>query len=297
MRRRMSYGGNGFAAGLALGLVGVIIALAAWIHGLSAPPPIGASRDTETPPPPEPSPQHILVLGVDERADDFGRSDTIMLVRMEPATGMLRVLAIPRDTMVQIPGHGTDKANSAYAYGGPALAIETIEGLTDLEVDYYVKVNLEGFRHLVDLMGGVDYTVEKRMYYEDPYDDLVIDLRPGLQLLDGRKAEQYIRFRHDDIGDDIGRVERQQAFLKAVFQQAMSVKNLPRIPSMMYNGLKYVETNIPLTELARLLTIFLAAPDRHAEQVVLPGTGEYVNDISYYLPDEEEFRRLLQSWN
>lgn len=245
-------------------------------------------------PPAQPNARHILILGVDERPDDAGRSDTIILARVEG--GKVRLLAIPRDTRVEIPGWGIDKANAAYAYGGADLAKETVATLTGLPIDYYVKLDLRGFRHLVDLMGGVAYTVEKRMYYVDPYDDLVINLQPGYQILDGDKAEQYVRFRYDPDGD-VSRVQRQQAFLQAVFQQALSARNLTRLPTMAYTALQYVETDMPLTEQARLLGSFATAANRQIDQAVVPGVGDYVGEVSYFLPDWDEFRTLLDSWS
>lgn len=242
----------------------------------------------------KPRPRYVLLLGVDERMDDVGRSDTMILARIEG--GNVRLLAIPRDTMVRIPGRGTDKANAAYAYGGADLAKQTVTALTGLPVDYYVKLNLKGFRHLVDLMGGVEYTVEKRMYYVDPYDDLVINLQPGPQVLDGEKAEQYVRFRYDPDGD-VSRVRRQQTFIKAVFQQALSARNLTRLPNMAYTALQYVETDVPLAEQARLVGGFATATDRQFNQEVIPGVGDYVGEISYFLPNWEEFRTLLEGWS
>jgi polyisoprenyl-teichoic acid--peptidoglycan teichoic acid transferase len=294
MRRAESRGAHGFWPAAAAGLAAVLLTLAAWVW-ITGRHPVGPHGEPAAPP--SPPPRHILVLGVDEREYDVGRSDTMILARLEPESGTLRLLSIPRDTMVRIPGYGPDKANSAYAYGGPALAKETVARLIGQPVDYYVKVNLLGFRHLVDLMGGIEYTVEKRMHYVDPYDDLVIDLKPGRQVLDGRKAEQYVRYRHDAIGDDVGRVERQQALLKAALQQALTAQNLPRIPSLVYTAIRYVDTDIPVAEQVRLLNAFLTARERRVEQAVIPGAGDYVDGISYFLPDEAAFRTLLQSWN
>ncbi len=240
-------------------------------------------------------PAYVLVLGVDERPDDPGRSDTIFLVRV--GDGQVRALSIPRDTLVSIEGHGEGKVNSAYTYGGPELAMQTVSELLDLPIDGYVKVNLVGFRQMVDLIGGVPFNVDRAMQYEDPYDGLVINLEPGEQVLDGEKAEQYVRFRHDEIGDDLGRIGRQQAFLKAAAKQALRPSNLPKLPNLLLTASRYVETDLTTTEQLRLAKEgFLAQQANAVVQETLPGQSDYVGDLSFYLPDEAELERLVAIW-
>ena len=140
---------------------------------------------------------YVLIMGVDEREDDFGRSDTIMVAQLDSTNDRLALLSIPRDTRVLIRG-GYDKINAAYAYGGISLAKQTVEDFLDLEIDHYVIFNTSGLIKMLDAMGGIDIDVEKRMFYEDPWDDnggLYIDLRPGLQHMDGKTAMTYVRFR------------------------------------------------------------------------------------------------------
>lgn len=240
-------------------------------------------------------PVHVLVLGVDERQNDAGRSDTMMLVRF--AGDEVRVLSIPRDTRLEIPGYGPGKANSAYTYGGPALAKEAVGEMLGVDVQYYAKVNLAGFRELVDLMGGVEINVPKAMQYTDPTDGLNIDLQPGLQRLDGDKAEQFVRFRYDEIGDDMGRIARQQQFLKAAAAQALTPRNLPRLPQLVQTAFSYAETDLPVTELVKLAWSGYNASQRNAVLLeTVPGHGEYVEEISYYLVDQPELQRLLSLW-
>ncbi len=149
---------------------------------------------------------NILVLGCDARTkDDPGRSDSIMLVGLDPVTKKITMMSIPRDTRVSIPGHGIGKINAAtnkdvYADGGISLLEETIQGLVPgIRVDYYVRTNFTGFASVVDALGGVTLDVEERMVYRAT--DTVIDLKPGVQHLDGDKALQYARFRADGVGD------------------------------------------------------------------------------------------------
>lgn len=241
-------------------------------------------------------PVQVLILGVDERNQvDGSRTDTMLLLRV--AQGQVRMLSIPRDTLVHMDGHDDSKINSAYTYGGADLAKEVAGDLLGLPVDYYVKVNLAGFRHLVDLMGGVQYDVPKAMRYVDPTDGTNIDLKPGPQLLDGKKAEQLVRFRHDEIGDDMGRIARQQEFLKAAVSQALTPSRLLKLPQLLYTARSYVETDVPLSEQLNLAQALFAAQKADAVvQETLPGHGDYVDGISFFLVDEEQLDRLVSIW-
>ena len=141
------------------------------------------------------------------------RTDAMMLASFDPEGNEVALVSMPRDTMVQIPGHkGYDKINAAYAYGGVMLAKQTVANLLRVPIHYYVLVDWRAFKESIDLIGGVDLYVDKDMYYEDPYADLVIDIKHGYQHLNGELAGQYVRFRKDELGD-IGRVQRQQKFM------------------------------------------------------------------------------------
>ena len=151
----------------------------------------------------------IMIMGVDERSDDVGRSDTLMVATIDPVRKETSLLSIPRDTRVAIPKNGYDKINAAYAYGGERLTQATVEDFLGVRIDHYVIINTHAFQKIVDAIGGIDIDVEKRMYYEDPWDDdggLIIDLRPGMQHMDGKTAVTYVRYRDEE--GDIGRVRR-----------------------------------------------------------------------------------------
>jgi LCP family protein required for cell wall assembly len=231
-----------------------------------------------------PGETNVLVMGTDDRPDQPGRSDTMLLVSMRPNSEPL-VLSIPRDTRVYIPGHGYDKVNAAYAYGGPKLAVQTVAGFLGIKVDGYAVVNLQGFTQMVDALGGVTINVDQQMVYSDPYQDLDINLEPGVQRLDGAQAEQYVRFRHDGLGD-VGRVARQQKFLKAVLQEALKPANLSRLPQLIGIGYKSVKTDLGLTTLVRLGTAGLNAARDGVAMKTLPGEGKYLDGISYYIASD-----------
>ena len=243
----------------------------------------------------EVGPVYVLMMGVDERPGDPGRSDTMLLVRV--GGGPIRVLSLPRDTRVMLEGVGEAKLNAAYAWGGPELAMRTVSDLLGLPVEYYVKVNLAGFRKLVDLIGGVPMHIEAPMRYVDPYENLAIDLQPGHQVLDGRRAEQYVRFRNDAAGDDLSRIRRQQQFLQAAARRALQPANLPRLPALLRTAAEHVETNLPPAEQFRLATAAIQAYHGGILDIeTLPGYAAYVGPVSYFLPDYEEITRLRQAW-
>lgn len=242
-----------------------------------------------------PKPIHVLLLGVDERPDDPGRSDTMILARA--GQDEIRLLSLPRDAMVELEGYGREKLNAAYAYGGPELAKKTVSALLGVPVDRYVKVNLEGFRQMVDLVGGVPYEVERPMHYVDPAEGLVIDLEPGYQVLDGDKAEQYVRFRYDESGDDLSRIRRQQSFLRAAARHALQPSNLPKLPTLLQTAIQYAETDLtPAEQLHLALAAFAAHQAGAITLETLPGYGDYIDGISYFLTDHAALEQLLENW-
>lgn len=239
---------------------------------------------------------HIMVMGVDRRNDDVGRSDTLMAVTVNKDAGNAQILSLPRDTRVQIEGNGYDKINHAYAYGGHKLTRKTVEKLLGVPMDYYVLIDIQAFERIIDALDGVDINVEKRMYYEDPWDDdggLVIDLYPGMQHMDGKKAIQYVRFR--DGEGDIGRIARQQHFMQAVMDKMLSPGVLPKLPKLMEEIRSAVETDMPLTEMVSLAQLLPAVQEHGMTSEMVPGSPAYLEDISYWLPDIMKLRQLVAS--
>ncbi len=241
--------------------------------------------------PEKPKRFNVLVLGVDERPGDIGRSDAMILVSIGEE-GQPLMISIPRDTRVEIPGHGYDKINHAYVYGGPGLSVQIASDLLKVPVDGYVAIDLEIFARAVDALGGVPINVEQRMYYEDPEQDLVIDLQPGQQRLSGDKAMQYVRYRADGRGD-LGRVERQQKFLKALAKEAMSPKNMLRLPAVAKEVFNSVESDMSMPELLKVLTAGIKTYGNGINGTALPGHADYIDEISYYLPDQTALDGLI----
>lgn len=244
---------------------------------------------------------NVLVMGLDAEVGPDGkvtnsgfdnrRSDVMMLVSGDPKTKKVTLISIPRDTRVKIPGHDYNKINAAHAYGGPVLAMETVEDFLGVPVHYYVRTNFAGFGQLVDLLGGLEYTVEKDMKYSDPYQNLYINLKAGKQMMDGSKAIQYVRYRSD--GDDITRVGRQQKFLRAIANKAFSLGNVLRLPLIVTDMAKYVDTNLDAGDMLRYANLAVGMNDADFSTVMIPGVGDYIGPVSYWIPDENATRALI----
>lgn len=251
-------------------------------------------------------PLNILVLGIDRvlevPADSpqalSGRSDTMLLLRFEPESHSLRLLSIPRDTRVEIPGTGYGKINDANVRGGPAMAARVAsKTLNDVPIDRYLRVSTDTFKELVDLVGGVEVFVPYPMSYRDATQKLEIDLQPGRQTLSGEQAEQFARFRKDGYGD-IGRVQRQQVLLKALQQRLYNPAILLRLPQALKVFQKNVDTNLSWEEMLALANFTRGLQREDIQMVMLPGRfsqpEEY--DSSFWLISQPGRDRVMQKF-
>ena len=236
--------------------------------------------------------KNIVVLGVDERSDDVGRSDTLFVVMFDSSNKSASLLSVPRDTRVRIDGHGWDKINHAYAYGGRELTQKTVEELLGIKINNYVMVDFKGFTGLVDAIGGIDIDVEKDMYYHDTWDGFTVDLKKGRQHLDGKTAIQYVRFRDEE--GDIGRIRRQQHFLMAVYDKITSADMLLHIPGLAKQLTSMVKTDMPLSDMIDLgRALHSMVKEKGLSMAMVPGTPKYIDGISYWLPDITDLRELM----
>lgn len=233
----------------------------------------------------------VMIMGVDSRGDDVGRSDTLMIATIDPKQHQAALLSIPRDTRVKIKGHGWDKINAAYAYGNYQLTRSTVEQFLGVPMDHYIIINMEGFQKIIDAIGGVDINVEKRMVYSDPWDDnggLHINLYPGQQHMDGKTAVTYVRYRDEE--GDIGRIKRQQKFMKAVMDKVLSPAIIPRIPSIIAEVFEAVKTDMSIRQLLAFFGSLKESHDNGLKTDMVPGTPMYIDGISYWIPDIEKLR-------
>ena len=236
--------------------------------------------------------KNIVVMGCDIRKDDVGRSDTLFVVMLDKSKKNAALLSIPRDTRVKIKGHGWDKINAAFAYGGQKLTRETVQDFLGIKLNNYVVVDFQGFKGLVDAVGGVDINVEKRMYYYDPYDGFEIDLRPGTQHMDGKTAMQYVRYRDEE--GDIGRIRRQQKFLMALYRHIASKNIIAKIPGVSKQIMSMVKTDLSLKEMVELGNVMRDMVEKEGLKMsMVPGEPEYIDGISYWIPDIPKMRQKM----
>ena len=226
---------------------------------------------------------NVLVVGLDN-VDGGSRTDAIALAIFDADNKAVRVASIPRDSRVQIPGRGWDKINHAYVYGGMNLLKNTVVNLTGMAINYFVMVNYKSFPRIIDLIGGGDIYVEKRLKYTDYSGKLFINISKGQQHMDGRTALGYVRFRHDPLGD-IGRVQRQQKFMDIVLAKLKSPAILPRIPALIDEVIAAVDTDLTPLEALKLMQFANALPPDRIRMFMAPGKAGYSGNLSYWILD------------
>lgn len=238
---------------------------------------------------------NFLLLGVDSKdvsQNGNTRSDTIMLFNVNKNTGDINILSIPRDTRASIEGRKyQEKINHAFAYGGPDLLVDTASNLLGIDIEYYVVADYNFVKQFVDLIGGVEMDVPVDMAYKDS--TITIDLKAGRQVLDGDKSLQYLRFRGYPTAD-IGRVAAQQKFMKAMISQAISPKNIIKVPQMFSAYNNNIETNMPSSIVAKYGLRAGKYDLDNINAVTLPGEPAYINGISYYIHYEEQTKSIVQ---
>lgn len=240
-----------------------------------------------------------LVLG-----ESLNLTDTIMLFSYNPRTQEASMLSIPRDTFIgDDPDEATawDKINSVYQLGVDKL-LEDVSNLTGIDVKNYVTVDTAGFKELVDTIGGVTFNVPMDMKYDSYSQGLHIDLKAGEQVLDGDKAEQLVRFRHNNDGttypasyglEDEGRMKTQQAFLTELAKQTLTVGNIPKIMSIIDIANKYVETNMDFNMLKDYVPYLVELNMSDIKKDTLPGEPALTNGVWVYLADEEDAPKVI----
>ena len=251
-------------------------------------------------------PVTLLLMGLDEAMDIegtspndlVGRTDTMLLVRIDPETESINIMSIPRDTRVEIPGHGIDKINQANVEGGAELAAQTVSyNFNQIEIDRYVRVSTAAFREIVDLVGGVEVFVPKPMQYEDKTQGLVIDLESGWQTLNGSEAEQFARFRQDSLGD-IGRVQRQQILLKALRDRMINPRVVTQLPQIIRVLQSHIDTNLSIEEMLALAGFGLQLDTEALNMVMLPGRFSSPQEYraSYWIADTNGTNDVMQQF-
>jgi len=228
-------------------------------------------------------PFSVLLLGVDEREGDKGRSDTIVVISVNPTEQSTKMISIPRDTLTELIGQDRkDKINHAYAFGGTSMAITSIETLLDIPIDYVVTINMEGFESIVDAIGGISVTNE----FDFQVDDLVFP--EGTIELDGQSALTYVQMRYEDPRGDFGRQDRQKQIIEGVLRKGASLSGMMNYKSIFHSLGRNIRTNMTFDEIVDIQKNYRSALGKVERLHFRNGNGQMIDGIWYYVMDDEE---------
>lgn len=237
----------------------------------------------------EQEPISILLLGVDEREGDAGRSDTMIVVTVNPETKDSKMLSIPRDTYTEIEGHGMDKINHAFAYGGIELSRKTVENLLEIPIDYVVQVNMDSFKDIIDAVGGI--TINNTLAFEYGGSNFP----EGTITLDGDSALNYVRMRYEDPEGDFGRQNRQKKVIQGIASSAVSVDTALNYKSIFESIEDNVRVNASYNELMTMQKNYKNSFSSIEQLYINGGNGTKIDGIYYYVPDETELETVKSS--
>ncbi|WP_027409237.1 LytR family transcriptional regulator [Anoxybacteroides tepidamans] len=228
------------------------------------------------------TPISFLLMGVDERKGDRGRADSLIVLTVNPNEKSIKMVSIPRDTRTEIVGKGKlDKINHSYAFGGAGMTVATVEKYLDIPIDYYIKVNMESFKDIVDAVGGVTVNNPFAFTYNGTR------FEKGAITLNGAKALKYARMRYDDPRGDFGREDRQKQIIEAVIQKGESLSAFVHYDDLLAAVAKNVKTNLTLQQMKEIQSQYKEAHE-HVEQLHLKGRGTKINGIFYVVIPEKE---------
>ncbi|MCA0991369.1 LytR family transcriptional regulator [Pseudalkalibacillus hwajinpoensis] len=236
----------------------------------------------------EKDPISILLMGVDERENDQGRSDTMIMITVNPNDNSMMMFNIPRDTRTEIIGRGTvEKMNHAYAYGGVEMAMDTVENFLNVPIDYYFKVNMEAFEDVVSALNGV--TVDNPFAFD--YDGYTFP--QGEVSLNADEALAFSRMRYEDPKGDLGRNDRQREIIKAIIDKGANVGSINKIDDLLEAVGSNVKTNMTFKEMNDIFKNYKGARN-NMETFEIDGSGEMIDGLWYYIVSDQEKQSITQ---
>lgn len=245
-------------------------------------------------------PISILLIGLENYSTNYqgGRTDTLMVATFNPDTQSMKLLSIPRDTYTYIEGKGEyDKITHAYGVGGRDETIKAVEGLLEIPIDYYVEVNFEGFKNIVDEIGGIDVQVPFDFSeYTDTHPRRMINFTEGPATLKGEEALAYARMRKQDPRGDFGRNDRQKEIILSLIEEVSSPKNILKIDNIAAHMGENVQTNIKLSEPLYFIKKYNGFSTENIETYKLEGEDKYIDSIYYYSPSDESLADVIQKF-
>ncbi|MFO1443564.1 LytR family transcriptional regulator [Bacillus sp. Bva_UNVM-123] len=231
-------------------------------------------------------PFSVLILGVDERKGDRGRSDTIIILTINPDQNSIKMLSIPRDTRTEIIGYNKeDKINHAYAFGGVEMAMATMENFLDIPIDYYMKINMEGFKEIVDAVGGVTVNNDLDFTSDGTH------FPKGEITLNGAKALTFSRMRYEDARGDFGRQLRQRQIIQAIIKEGASLSSLTNYRTIFSALGNNIKTNLQFDEMVDIQRNYRAAA-KQISQISIEGSDKKMNSIYYFIVSDGEKKRI-----
>ena len=234
-------------------------------------------------------PFSVLLLGVDERENDVGRSDTMIVLTINPAQKTVKMLSIPRDTRVEIVGNNTtEKINHAYARGGIQMSIDTVEELLNIPIDYYVSVNMEGFLDLIDTLNGIEVVNDMELEVNDYY------FPEGEVKLNGDEALVFSRIRYEDPRGDFGRQVRQRLLIEALMNEAKDPTILLKVPDILEVLGNNVRMNFTMSEIMAMPQLYMQLNSSIEQLQFEQGEGEMIGPLWYYIMNDEELESISE---
>ncbi|MEZ2719011.1 LCP family glycopolymer transferase [Niallia circulans] len=238
-------------------------------------------------------PISILLMGVDERKNDVGRTDALIVMTLNPVKEKLQMISIPRDTRAEIVGNGAiTRINSAYALGGVKMVLDTVEGFIGQKLDYYIKINMEALSGMVDALGGI--TVDNEIeWLDEGYYKKGYHYQLGNIDLDGEQALGYARMRKLDPRGDFGRNERQRKVIAAIIDKGTSISSVTKFKDILETLGENVKTNIPLNEMISIEKGYKNTRN-NMEQYEVKGEDAYIDGKYFFVVNEEERNHIKE---
>lgn len=235
-------------------------------------------------------PISILLLGVDQRPHDVGRSDTMIVLTLNPDKHKMQMISIPRDTRVPIPGHGIQKINAAYAYGGPGLAMQTVKNFLNVPLDYYIRINMQGMTQLVDAVGGIrvynTLSWHDQGFYKKGY-----FYHKGWLTLNGPQTLGFVRMRHQDPRGDFGRNQRQRKVIKAVVDKASNFTSFSHYQNILDAISSNVTTDLTFSDMKNIALNYRGCR-KHMKSYEVAGVPQMINGLDYVLVNDNEVNKV-----
>ena len=247
-------------------------------------------------------PINVLVLS----GDGGGNTDAIMVAHIDPKTAQVNIMSIPRDTYVTVSGLKNHKVNSVYkAKDGANRLKKTLSAMLGQPIDYYVFIDLATMRTIIDLLDGVEYDVPCDLKYDDPDQNLHIDIKKGVRTLTGKQVEGLLRFRHPNKwtsevrkyydGSDLKRIERQHDFFSVMIKQKLSLKYISKVNDIVSTAYSSIKTDMPLPEMLKVAKCLPSMSQDTFMAATLPGNAKYIDGLSYYLHSDKQARALAET--